>query len=137
MSSPEIKVTFSALSTAQTDVAATAGRIRTQLEDLKKFLAPMVSTWSGQAAEDYQATQRKWDTSANDLAQVLAQIGTALGAAHDNYRQTEQANAAWCAFRSWLCAREGEWQPDVDVYRVLEVTQKYTGFCPDPAKETL
>ncbi|RZT88343.1 WXG100 family type VII secretion target [Pseudonocardia sediminis] len=94
MSSPEIKVTFSALSTAQTDVAATAGRIRAQLEDLKKFLAPMVSTWSGQAAEDYQVTQRKWDTSANDLAQVLAQIGTALGAAHDNYRQTEQANAA-------------------------------------------
>lgn len=94
MSNPEIKVTFSALATAQTDVAATAGRIRTQLDDLKKFLAPMVSTWAGQAAEDYQATQRKWDTSANDLALVLSRIGTALGAAHDNYRQTEQANAA-------------------------------------------
>ncbi|MDN5919499.1 MAG: WXG100 family type VII secretion target [Pseudonocardia sp.] len=94
MGNPEIKVTFSALSTAQTDVAATAGRIRTQLEDLKKFLAPMVATWSGQAAEDYRVTQRKWDTSADDLAQVLARIGTALGAAHDNYRQTEQANAA-------------------------------------------
>lgn len=94
MSSPEIKVTFGALSAAQADVAATSGRIRTQLDDLKKFLAPMVSTWTGQAAEDYQVIQRKWDTSAADLAQVLAQIGTALGAAHDNYRQTEQANAA-------------------------------------------
>lgn len=44
--------------------------------------------------------------------------------------QNEQANAAWRDFRGWLCAHENEWQPDLDVYRVLEVTQKYTGFCP-------
>lgn len=94
MSSPEIKVTFGALSTAQADVAATAGRIRTQLDDLKRYLAPMVATWTGHAAVEYQATQRKWDASATDLADVLARVGTALGAAHDNYRSTEQANAA-------------------------------------------
>ena len=51
MSSPEIKVTFGALSTAQADVAATAARIRTQLDDLKRYLAPMVATWNGQAAD--------------------------------------------------------------------------------------
>jgi early secretory antigenic target protein ESAT-6 len=90
----EIKVTFGALATAQADVAATAGRISTQLDDLKRFIAPMVATWQGQAAEDYQARQRQWDTAATDLAAVLSQIGVALGAAHDSYRQVEQSNAA-------------------------------------------
>ena len=94
MSNPEIKVTFSALAAAQTDIQATFGRIQTQLDDLKRFLAPMVATWTGQAAESYQVTQRKWDTSAADLSVVLDQIGKNLGAANANYQSTESANAA-------------------------------------------
>ena len=90
----EIKVTFGALEAARADVGATAGRISGQLEELKRFLAPMVATWEGQAATEYQATQRKWDTAAADLASVLAQIGVALGAANDSYQQVERANAA-------------------------------------------
>lgn len=93
MSTPEIKVTFGALDAAQGDVAATAGRINTQLEDLKRYLAPMVATWTGQAAADYQAVQQRWDTSARALNDTLTRIGTALGQANDAYRQTEQANA--------------------------------------------
>ncbi|MFP5019845.1 WXG100 family type VII secretion target [Pseudonocardia phyllosphaerae] len=94
MSTPEIKVTFSALDGARADVAATAGRIRTQLEDLRRYLAPMVGTWTGQAAADYQAVQQRWDTSAAGLNDTLDRIGVALGRAHDAYRATEQANAA-------------------------------------------
>ncbi len=90
----EIKVTFGALEAAQADVAGTAARITGQLEDLQRFLAPLVATWEGQAATEYQAKQRQWDTAAADLAAVLAQIGVALGAANDSYRQVEQANAA-------------------------------------------
>jgi 6 kDa early secretory antigenic target len=91
---PEIKVTFGALDAARADVAGTANRIGTRLEDLKRVLAPLVATWEGQAAEEYRGTQRKWDAAAADLAAVLGQIGIALGAAHDGYRQVEQANAA-------------------------------------------
>jgi 6 kDa early secretory antigenic target len=90
----EIKVTFGALEAARTDVSSTATRITTQLDDLKRFLAPLVATWEGQAATEYQARQRQWDTAAADLAAVLAQIGVALGTANDSYRQVEQANAA-------------------------------------------
>jgi early secretory antigenic target protein ESAT-6 len=54
----------------------------------------MVASWQGSAAQDYQARQKQWDTAARDLAAVLAQIGVALGAANDNYRQAENANAA-------------------------------------------
>ncbi len=92
MSTSEIKVTFSALSAAQGDVVGTSARITAQLEDLKRFLAPMVATWQGQAAEDYQIKQRQWDAAAYDINRVLQQIGAALGAAEQSYRQAELAN---------------------------------------------
>ena len=53
----EIKVTFGALAAAQSDVSGTAARITTQLEDLRRFLAPLVASWQGSAAQDYQVRQ--------------------------------------------------------------------------------
>ena len=90
----EIKVTFGALESAQSDVSGVAGRMTSQLEDLKRFLAPLVATWEGQAATEYQAKQRQWDTAAAGLASVLGQIGVALGMANESYSQVEQANAS-------------------------------------------
>ncbi|MBN9108753.1 MAG: WXG100 family type VII secretion target [Pseudonocardia sp.] len=89
----EIKVAFGELGAAQQNVASTAQRISTTLDELKRFLGPMAATWEGQAATDYRARQRQWDTAAADLASVLSRIGVALGAANDNYQQVEQANA--------------------------------------------
>jgi WXG100 family type VII secretion target len=90
----EIKVTFAALEAAQTDVSGVAGRMAGRLEELKRFLAPLVATWEGQAATEYQARQRQWDTAAASLANVLGRIGVALGTANESYRQVEQANAS-------------------------------------------
>ncbi|MBO0878555.1 MAG: WXG100 family type VII secretion target [Pseudonocardia sp.] len=90
----EILVTFGEIAAAQQNVASTAQRLNAQLDELKRFLAPMVATWTGQAAEDYQVKQRQWDTAATDLNQVLAQIGVALGHANEGYQQVERANAS-------------------------------------------
>jgi len=90
----EIKVTFGALATAQADVSGTASRITQQLDELRRFLAPMVATWQGAAAQDYQLRQKQWDTAAADLTAVLAQIGVAVGAANDGYQRAESLNAA-------------------------------------------
>lgn len=90
----EIFVTFEALSQAQADVSSTSSSINAQLEDLKQFLAPLVASWTGQAASEYQAKQNQWNQAANDLNLVLAQIGQALGAANETYQQTEAKNAA-------------------------------------------
>jgi WXG100 family type VII secretion target len=93
-----IKVTFGELASAQQNVARTSQQMTAQLEDLKRYLAPMVATWSGAAADDYQVKQRKWDTAAADLTAVLAQIGVAVGHANDGYQQVESANARrWSA----------------------------------------
>jgi 6 kDa early secretory antigenic target len=90
----EIRVTFGALEAAQADVSGVATRMTGQLEDLRRFLAPLVATWEGQAATEYQDRQRQWDGAAAGLTAVLAQIGTAVGSANESYRQVEQANAA-------------------------------------------
>ena len=88
-----IKVTFAELANAQQNVARTSQQMTAQLEDLKRFLAPMVATWSGAAADDYNLKQRQWDTAAADLTAVLTQIGIAVGHANDGYQQVEAANA--------------------------------------------
>ncbi|MFC5065371.1 WXG100 family type VII secretion target [Actinomycetospora atypica] len=89
----EIRVTFGELSAAQQNVTATATQIQGRLDDLKRQLAPLVATWTGAAAEQYQARQREIDTAWADLAQVLGLIGGRLGAAEQTYRAVEHRNA--------------------------------------------
>lgn len=90
--SGEILVTFGEIANAQQSVNTTQRNMNQELDDLKAFLAPMVATWSGDAAADYNIKQGQWDRSAHELNAVLAQIGVALGTANDNYNQAEQTN---------------------------------------------
>lgn len=39
-----------------------------------------------------------------------------------------EANRKWEALRAYICRNEPAYQPFLDVYRILEVTQKYTGL---------
>lgn len=91
--SGQMRVTFGELGAAQQNITGTVNVVNGQLDDLKSFLAPMVSTWDGTAAETYNALQRQWDTAAAELNQVLAQIATAVGTANDAYQQAESSNA--------------------------------------------
>jgi len=93
MSSDGVLVTFQAIANGQADVNSTVAAINQEMDDLKAYLAPMISTWGGAASDQYQALQQQWDTAATDLNAVLAQIGQALGTAHDNYVQTETSNS--------------------------------------------
>jgi WXG100 family type VII secretion target len=89
----DVLVTFGAIEQAQSDVTTTVASIDQQMSDLQSYLAPIVSTWKGQAFDQYQALQQQWNQALNDLNSVLAQIGSALGEAYSNYTATEQANA--------------------------------------------
>ena len=89
----QIKVTFAQVQATQEHAQSTVASMNNSLQELKSFLAPMVSTWQGQAAQTYHAKQARWDRAANDLNQVLAAIGRALGSANDGFRTTESQNA--------------------------------------------
>ncbi len=90
----EILVTFGELESARSSIQTTWTNINREMEDLKRYLQPMVETWSGEASSAYQAHQTKWDRSAADLNQVLNQIGVALGTSNQNFQAGESQNRA-------------------------------------------
>lgn len=89
-----ILVTFGAVNEAAMDADSIATQIAQQLSDLKAYLAPLVASWSGEAAAEYQVLQTKWDASASDLNQVLRQMAQSLRTAGDNYLNTEKTNSS-------------------------------------------
>jgi len=92
--SGHILVNFSTISNAAQEVRATAGRIESQLADLKAGVQRIAQSWEGAAQEGYQARQAQWDSSAADLHTVLTQISSALDNAAQNYQSTENKNAS-------------------------------------------
>ena len=88
----EIAVNFDQLQSTQQQLATTGTVIDQHLEDLKRYLQPVVSTWTGEAAETYQAKQAEWNTAAADLNAVLVSVGNALSEVADSYRSTEASN---------------------------------------------
>ncbi|MGH3940886.1 MAG: WXG100 family type VII secretion target [Pseudonocardiaceae bacterium] len=94
MADGRIQVTFGELENARGSIQTTWSNVTRELEDLKRFLAPMVETWTGEASIAYQAQQAKWDQAAAGLNQVLNQIGVALGTSNDNFQAAERTNTS-------------------------------------------
>jgi len=92
--SDRVLVTFAALAEAAQQIQSTYNNLNTKLTDLENTLKPVVSTWTGNASENYQVQQQKWNQAQTDLNTVLQAIGKAVEAAHDAYTQTETSNAA-------------------------------------------
>jgi early secretory antigenic target protein ESAT-6 len=89
-----IKVSFAGLAQGAADIGRSASMIESHLEQLKRDLQPLVNTWTGEAKENYDAHQAKWNQAAADLKQVLSAIGTAVGRAGEDYADGERNNAA-------------------------------------------
>ncbi|ANY07443.1 WXG100 family type VII secretion target [Pseudonocardia sp. HH130630-07] len=89
----EIKVTFAAIEQAAADIDGSRARMLAQLDDLKQSLAPVVGTWTGDAAARYTDAQRRWDTSAAELTETLQKIKMLVGQAGEGYRAVEMNNA--------------------------------------------
>ncbi|MGH3810217.1 MAG: WXG100 family type VII secretion target [Pseudonocardiaceae bacterium] len=91
--SDQIKVTFSSIDTAASDTDTIAANLRQQLDDLKNYIRPLVASWTGQASTNYQALQKEWDISADQLNLILHQIAATLRTSSQNYSTAENANA--------------------------------------------
>ncbi|APU17610.1 MULTISPECIES: WXG100 family type VII secretion target [Actinoalloteichus] len=89
-----IKVSFSTIVNASEEVTNAGNQTEEIQNNLKTRLAPIVSSWEGQAQANWQDVQARWDTSAQQLREAIAAIGSALAAAAENYQAGEAANAA-------------------------------------------
>ena len=88
----QIRVSFSDLEATASFIDVKSQEANQLLADLKSMLQPLVATWTGAAAENYNHKQHLWDAAAADLNNVLSQISTALHTANANYIEAETAN---------------------------------------------
>ena len=94
--SGEIHVQFEALQAGQQGINKTYQSLVATLDQLESDLQPMINTWDGEAQQSYLQSKKQWDEAAAALSQVLSNISTAVGQAHDNYRSAESsARANW------------------------------------------
>jgi WXG100 family type VII secretion target len=87
-----MQVSFEHMAQGAQSIQAAAKSIEAKLDDLKRYLQPIVSEWQGSAVEAYQGRQAEWDQAAAGLFGVLHQIGGAVSVAGDNYHAAEQSN---------------------------------------------
>ncbi|HEX6345449.1 WXG100 family type VII secretion target [Umezawaea sp.] len=90
----DIKIDFGSMDALASDIGNQASTLQSTLENLKSRIDPVIAQWEGSTSGAYQASQNKWNQAAEDLQQVLAQIGTAVRAAGEAFQQGEQQNTA-------------------------------------------
>jgi WXG100 family type VII secretion target len=76
-----------------------AAAMADELAALAQQLAPLQSTWTGQAATYYQGLQQEWNVAAAGLlgpGGVLGQIANAMNVNWGNYSDAESSNV-----RTW------------------------------------
>lgn len=90
----DLKVNFSALSTAAADITAGASQIEAKLAEMDRSLQPLRANWSGEASSAYEASKAKWTAAITDMKALLADIGRAVDTSGQDYQATERSNAA-------------------------------------------
>ncbi|MBV9843519.1 MAG: WXG100 family type VII secretion target [Kutzneria sp.] len=96
MGDGRVQVTFAEVAQAASDINNIHQNIESHLDQLKSKLQPIVSEWTGAAAESYQEAQHRWDSSAADLFATLAAIGGAVRQAGEGYEAAEgSAKKLW------------------------------------------
>jgi WXG100 family type VII secretion target len=83
-------VNFGALAQASADIQKALHRLQSQLGQLERDAGPLVATWDGAAQAAYQERQRKWQTAAGDLSEILRRIKIAVDDSAADYLDTER-----------------------------------------------
>ena len=87
-----IRYSFGGIDGAAEDIRSTSGTINGLLGDLKKRIAPMVSTWEGESSDSYQEAQR----AAEELNMILTTIADTVSAGSQRMADiNRRAAASW------------------------------------------
>ena len=79
MTSGQITYNHGPIESLVGQVGSASTALRTTLDDLKSYLAPLVAEWEGDAAIAYQVHQQDWDRAAAALQAMLTEISRAAG----------------------------------------------------------
>ncbi len=77
---------------ANAQIQSTIGRLQTEINALHGQLQGLQSSWQGVAANSFQDLVRRWRVTQTSVETQLAEIGSALAMAAQQYSEIEQAN---------------------------------------------
>ncbi len=83
-------VNFGALQQARADIQKALRQLQSQLGQLERDAGKLVDSWDGQAQLAYRERQRKWQTAAGELSEILRNIQNAVDASAADYQDTER-----------------------------------------------
>ncbi len=90
----DLKVNFSAVTGAGSDISQGASKLEAKLADMDRSLQPLRANWSGEASSSYEGAKAKWTSAITDMKLLLADIGKAVDTSSQEYGTTESKNAA-------------------------------------------
>jgi WXG100 family type VII secretion target len=85
-------VSFPALQQASADIQKALSTLDSQLGQLERDAAPLVSSWDGDAKQAYEQRQSRWRTASQDLQAMLRDIKAAVDESAADYQSTERRN---------------------------------------------
>ncbi len=85
-------VSFPALQQASADIQKALSTLDSQLGQLERDAAPLVSSWDGDAKQAYEQRQSRWRSSSQDLQAMLRDIKAAVDESAADYQSTERKN---------------------------------------------
>lgn len=89
----DLHVDHAALAGTAAGLVAGAQRIGARLDQLEQELAPLRSSWHGEAQDAYHRAKLQWDTAVADMVRLLAQLGHGVEAADAAYRAADRRGA--------------------------------------------
>jgi WXG100 family type VII secretion target len=85
-------VSFPALQQASADIQKALSTLDSQLGQLERDAAPLVSSWDGDAKQAYEQRQSRWRSASQDLQAMLRDIKAAVDESAADYQSTERRN---------------------------------------------
>jgi WXG100 family type VII secretion target len=92
--SNQILVNFEAVESGSQGMIASQSQIDDILNEMKGKLDGIKERWDGNAQAAYADAQARWDSNANDMNAILAQMGHAVSQSGQNYNETDRSAAA-------------------------------------------
>jgi WXG100 family type VII secretion target len=92
MNNGVLVVSFPALQQASADIQKALSTLDSQLGQLERDAAPLVSSWDGDAKQAYEQRQSRWRSASQDLQAMLRDIKAAVDESAADYQSTERKN---------------------------------------------
>lgn len=89
----QIAVDFRALEAGEQALRRAVDEIDIQLTELEAVVSRLLGSWSGEAAEAYQAAQEEWDQAVAGMRENVREMHQLLVTAHGNQASAVRLNA--------------------------------------------